>query len=110
MNLVHELSSPRELAIDVDGEAVRVESDGLPPRDYRPGEGFSRFDAYGTAHMMPLWSHDAFVLRARYTSGASISEQYEVLQGQSTLTLTMALIDPIVGKLKLHSTYRAAAR
>jgi hypothetical protein len=107
-SLVHAMSSPHELEIDVDGDAVRVVADRLPPRDYRLGEGFSRFDEYGTARMQPTWTDHAFVLRARYTNGASIIERYQVLPGQNTLTRTVNLIDPILGKLQLRSTYRPA--
>jgi hypothetical protein len=105
-NLVHAVSSPHELEIDVDGDAVRVWADQLPARDYRLGEGFSRFDEFGTAHMMPTWSGNAFVLFARYSNGTRLTERYEVQPGQNTLTRTVELIDPIAGKLQLHSTYR----
>jgi hypothetical protein len=107
-NLVHAVSGPREVELQVDGDSVRVRADGLPARDYRLGEGFSRFDEYGTARMQPGWSGDAFVLRARYTNGASVTERYEVLRGQSALTRTIDLVDPVVGKLQLHSLYRPA--
>lgn len=107
-NLVRAVASAHELELQVDGDSVRVRPDGLPPRDYRLGEGFSRFDEYGTARMQPRWSGGAFVLRARYTNGSSITERYEVLRGQSTLTRTVDLVDPVIGKLQLHSQYRPA--
>jgi hypothetical protein len=107
-SLLHAISSPHELEIDVDGDALRVVADRLPARDYRLGEGFSRFDEYGTARMQPTWTDNAFVLRARYTNGASILERYQVLPGQNALTRTVNLIDPILGKLQLRSTYRRA--
>jgi hypothetical protein len=109
-NLVHAVSNPREIELDVNGDTVRVRTEGLPARDYRLGEGFSRFDEYGTAHMQPSWSADAFVLRARYTTGASITERYQVAKGQSTLTRTVDVVDPVIGKLQLHSLYRPAPR
>jgi hypothetical protein len=107
-NLVHAVASPHTLDLEVVGDTVRVRGDGLPPREYRLGEGFSRFDEYGTARMLPSWSGDAFVLRARYANGASITERYEVLRAQSTLQRTVALFDPIVGKLQLLTVYRTA--
>jgi hypothetical protein len=108
-SLLHAISSPHELEIDADGDdALRVVADRLPARDYRLGEGFSRFDEYGTARMQPTWTDDAFVLRARYTNGASILERYQVLPGQNALTRTVSLTDPILGKLQLRSTYRRA--
>ncbi|HXN09778.1 MAG TPA: hypothetical protein VN859_00935 [Steroidobacteraceae bacterium] len=109
-NLVHAVAGPRELELEIEDDTVRVRTDGLPAREYRLGEGFSRFDEYGTAHMLPSWSGDAFVLRARYANGASITERYEVLRGQSVLTRTVELVDPIIGKLQLHGLYRAAPR
>jgi hypothetical protein len=107
-NLIHAVASPRELELAVEGDTVRVRNDGLPAREYHLGEGFSRFDEYGTARMLPSWSGDAFVLRARYANGASITERYEVIRGQSVLTRTVDLIDPVLGKLQLHAQYRAA--
>jgi hypothetical protein len=108
VNLVHAVSSPRELDIDVDGDSVRVRAERLPAREYRLGEKFSRIDELGTAHMQPSWSDNGFVLRARYSEGVNITERFEVLQGQSTLTRTIKLVDPLLGKLQLHSTYRPA--
>jgi hypothetical protein len=107
-NLVQAVASPRELQLEVEGDTVRVRSDGLPEREYHLGEGFSRFDEYGTARMLPSWSGEAFVLRARYGNGASITERYEVLRGQSVLTRSVELVDPVIGKLQLHGLYRAA--
>lgn len=104
-NLVHAVSSPHELEFDVDGESVRVRADRMPARDYRLGEGFSRFDELGTAHMNPNWSGAAFIMLARYSNGTKITERYEVLPGQSTLRRTVDLVDPVLGKLQLHSTY-----
>ncbi len=109
-NLVHAVASPHALDLEVEGDTVRVRSDGLPAREYRLGEGFSRFDEYGTARMLPFWSGDAFLLRARYGNGASITERYEVLRGQSALTHTVELVDPVIGKLQLHALYRSAPR
>jgi hypothetical protein len=109
-NLVHAVANPRELGLAIDGDTVRVLTDGLPAREYHLGEGFSRFDEYGTARMLPSWSGEAFVLRARYANGASITERYEVLRGQNTLTRTVELVDPVIGNLQLHGLYRAAPR
>lgn len=106
--LTQTLSAPDELTIGVDGESVRIVAGTLPARDYRLGEGFSRFDEYGTAVMKPAWSGNAFVLSARYTTGARRIERYEITPGEDTLTLRLQVVDPLVGKLELRSVYRRA--
>jgi hypothetical protein len=105
-NLLDAVSSPHELEFDVDGDLVRVRTDRLPARDYRLGEPFSRIDELGTAHMKPDWSGKAFIMLARYTNGTRITVRYEVPPGQSALRRTVEVVDPVAGKLQIHSTYR----
>jgi hypothetical protein len=107
-NIVHAVASPRELEIVVNEESVLLRPGQTPAREYRLGEGFSRFDELGTARMKPVWTANAFELRARYSNGVSITERYAVPAGQSALIRTVWLIDPVLGRLQLHSTYRAA--
>jgi hypothetical protein len=104
--LLQALRPPADLRIEVQGDLVRLAGDQLPPREYRLGERISRFDEYGTAIIDALWSHQAFILRWRYTSHGTRSERYEVDPASGALTLTQQIRDPYVGPIVLHSVYR----
>ena len=101
------LAAPRTLTFTVQPDEVQVERDGLPGRDYQPGESLTRFDEYGTARLKAAWKDQAFVLTERYTSGARLEERY-ALDAHGALLYTRSLRDPTVGRIEIRSTYRRA--
>ena len=101
------LASPSHLRLDVQPGLVDIQRDGLPAREYHPGESITRFDEYGAARLDSSWSGKAFVLRQRYTSGARVIERYE-LDAAGALLYSRSLEDPTVGKLQIKSLYRHA--
>ncbi len=103
--LLDALYVPANLVLDVRPDLIDMQSDGLPARDYNPGEKFTRVDEYGTAVLDSHWSGNAFVLDERYTSGARLTERYEIDQDGS-LDCTRSLEDPTIGKLDTKSVYR----
>jgi len=103
--LLQTLGAPAMLVLDVQPGLIDIQADGLPARDYQPGEKITRLDEYGTAVLDSRWSGNAFVLRERYTSGARLTERYQ-LGRDGTLTCTRSLADPTIGKLELKSVYR----
>jgi len=103
--LLQTLDAPVMLVLAVQPGLIDIQADGLPARDYHPGEKITRLDEYGTAVLDSHWSGMAFVLRERYTSGAKLTERYQ-LGRDGTLTCTRSLADPIIGKLELKSVYR----
>jgi hypothetical protein len=103
--LLQTLQAPDMLVVNVQPDQVKIQHDGLPARDYQPGESLTRLDEYGTAVLQARWSGGAFELRERYTNGARLTERYEVGR-DGTLTCTRSLADPTVGKLLVKSVYR----
>jgi hypothetical protein len=101
------LDPPDLLVLQVDSDLVTITEDQLPPRDYHVGEDLSRIDEYGTSRISATWSHDAFVMKSKYSSPrATRIDTYEVNPSTGALTLTQQFDDPIVGKILLHSLYR----
>src|ERR1700676_1375545 len=76
--LVQVLTPPDSIKFDIGTDFVRIAPDNVPPRDYHTDEEISRIDEYGTARINAGWSGNAFELRARYSSHASLIEHYEV--------------------------------
>lgn len=107
--LLPTLASPATLVIRTSPETVTIQHDDLPARDYQPGESLARMDEYGTARLQARWDGAAFEIRQRYTSGARLTERYEVARDGS-LHYTRSLQDPTLGKLELHSVYQRAAQ
>jgi hypothetical protein len=105
-NLRRVLGSPNSLTIDVKPDYVRLAGDDAPPRDYPPDDEFIRMDEYGTARIDTSWSGSSFHLRARYQSKATVTESYTADEHAGTLTVVRYLIDPVAGKLTVHSLYR----
>jgi hypothetical protein len=105
--LMDALGASASLALGVRPGTVEVQRDQLPPRDYQPGERTTRYDEYGTAILSSAWDGKAFELRQRYTSGARLTERYEVGTG-GTLLYTRTLQDPTVGKVQVKSVYHRA--
>jgi hypothetical protein len=103
--LLDALDVPANLVLDVRPDLIVIQSDGLPARDYSPGEKFTRVDDYGTAVLDSHWSGNAFVLVERYTSGARLTERYEI-DHDGSLDCTRSLADPTIGKLDIRSVYR----
>ena len=103
--LVQVLTPPDTIKFDTGTDFVRIAPDSVPPRDYHTDEEFSRIDEYGTAKIDAGWSGDAFELRARYSSHATLIEHYAVDARTDTLTVTYHLNDPMVGKIDLNSVY-----
>ena len=103
--LVQVLTPPASLQVAAGSDFVRIAPDNLPPRDYHPDEQFSHIDEYGTATIDSGWSGNAFELRARYSSSATLIEHYQVDPRTDTLTVTYHLRDPMVGKIDLSSVY-----
>ena len=103
--LLQTLQAPGMLVVNVQPDQVDIRHDGLPARDYQPGETLTRLDEYGTAALQARWSGGAFELRERYTNGARLTERYEVGR-DGTLSCTRSLTDPTVGKLLIKSVYR----
>ncbi|MGH8143571.1 MAG: hypothetical protein ACREU2_13770 [Steroidobacteraceae bacterium] len=106
--LADALDVPPMLMLDVHPGAIEIQSDGLPARDYNPGEKFTRVDEYGTAVLDSRWAGNAFVLTEHYTSGARLTERYELGPG-GALDCTRSLSDPTIGKLQIKSVYRRGA-
>jgi len=102
------LSTPTQLVIEVTPDVVSIQRDGLPARSYQSGESITRFDEYGTARLDSRWRGPAFEVRQRYTSGARLTERYELDAG-GDLVYTRLLEDPTVGKLDVKSVYRRRA-
>jgi hypothetical protein len=109
-HLVQILAAPSTLRLDVQEQeqAVTIQSDHLPARDYQPGEHFVRFDEFGNATVSSGWSGRAFVVHERYMSHATLTERYEVDPKSGTLTYTRVLKDPTVGNIELKSVYHQA--
>ncbi|HEX4025300.1 MAG TPA: hypothetical protein VHX52_11455 [Steroidobacteraceae bacterium] len=103
--LLQALDAPSTLRLDVQPDRIDIQSDGLPARDYQPGERFTRVDEYGTAVLDSRWADNAFLLRERYTSGAKLTERYQI-GPDGTLVCTRSLVDPTIGKLELKSVYQ----
>lgn len=103
--LLQALATPHRLFLQVQSDAVAIQFDSLPPRDYQTGEGITEFNEYGTARLEPHWSGQVFEVRQRYTSGARLVERYEVGPG-GALVYTRLLQDPTVGKLTVRGVYR----
>lgn len=103
--LLQALTPPDRVRFDTGTEFVRITPDSVPPRDYHTDEEFSRIDEYGTAKIDAGWSGDAFELRARYSSHATLIEHYAVDARTDTLTVTYHLNDPMVGKIDASSVY-----
>lgn len=101
------LASPATLTFKVQPDDVQIDRDGLPGRDYQPGETITRFEEYGTAQLKSGWKDQAFVLTERYTSGARLEERY-ALDAQGALVYTRSLRDPTVGRIEIRSVYRRA--
>jgi|GEM_PF-1467754 hypothetical protein len=99
------LTPPVHLQFDTGTDLVRITPDSVPPFDYHADEEFSRIDEYGTAKIDAGWSGNAFVLRARYSSHATLVEHYKVDARTDTLTVTCHLRDPMVGKIDVSSVY-----
>jgi hypothetical protein len=100
------LSPPRVLSIEVQPDSVRLTGDNIPSRDYSPGDDFTRIDEYGTARIGTWWDGDAFVLRAKYDSHATVLERYAADERAGTLTVTRKVVDPIAGKIAVRAIYR----
>jgi hypothetical protein len=100
------LSTPRVLTIDAQPDFVRLAGDNMPPRDYPPGDTFTRIDEYGTARIDTKWSGNAFVLRARYSTHATVTATYDTDGHGRTLTVTRNVTDPVAGKISVRSIYR----
>jgi hypothetical protein len=103
--LLDTLQTPGTLTLQVHSDTVNIQRDTLPPTDYQPGETITRFDEYGAARLVSRWSGPAFEIQERYTSGARLTERFEVGAG-GALTYTRLLLDPTVGKLSVRSVYR----
>jgi len=103
--LLEVLTPPRQLQFDTGSDYVRIRPDNAPPFDYHPDDQFSRIDEYGTAKIDSGWVGNAFELRARYSSHATLLEHFEVDARTDTLTVTYHLNDPMVGKIDLRSVY-----
>lgn len=103
--LTEALGTSTTLVVNVQPDAVDIQRDNLPARDYQPGESITRYDEYGTANLSSRWSGKAFELRQRYTSGARLEERYEIDPSGALLDLR-TLQDPTVGKLQVKSVYR----
>jgi hypothetical protein len=100
------LTAPQSLLIDTQPDAVRLAPDNLPPRDYSAGDEFVRMDEYGTARIDTKWSGATFILRERYANHATVTERYTADASAGTLAVVRDLVDPVVGKLEVRSTYR----
>jgi hypothetical protein len=103
--LVQVLTPPERVRFDTGTGFVRITPDNVPSRDYHTDEQFSRIDEYGTAKIDAGWSADAFELRVRYSSHATLIEHFAVDARTDTLTVTYHLNDPMVGKIDLNSVY-----
>ncbi|HEX4049491.1 MAG TPA: hypothetical protein VHY19_01240 [Steroidobacteraceae bacterium] len=103
--LLQTLDSPSTLSFKVESDDVQIERDGLPGRDYQPGDTITRFEEYGTAQLKSAWRDQAFVLNERYTSGARLEERY-ALDAHGALVYTRSLRDPAVGRIEIRSVYR----
>jgi hypothetical protein len=103
--LVQVLTPPDRVRFDTGTGLVRITPDNMPSRDYHTDEVFSRIDEFGTAKIDAGWSGDAFELRVRYSSHATLIEHYAIDAHTDTLTVTYHLNDPRVGKIDLNSVY-----
>ena len=103
--LLQTLASPTTLTFTVLSGEVKIERDGLPGRDYQPGDTITRFEEYGTAQLRSAWKDHAFVLTERYTSGARLEERY-ALDAHGALVYTRSLRDPTIGRIQIRSVYR----
>jgi hypothetical protein len=101
------LASPGTLTFRVQADDVQIDRDGLPGRDYQPGDTITRFEEYGTAQLRSGWKDQAFVLTERYTSGARLEERY-ALDAHGALVYTRSLRDPTVGRIEIRRVYRRA--
>jgi hypothetical protein len=99
------LTAARTLGIDRHGDTVSIAADGLPPRGYQPGEGFSRIDEIGTAQVASGWDGAAFVLRTHYSNRIERTERYELDPHTGKLIITRTINEPRSGKLALRSVY-----
>jgi hypothetical protein len=100
------LTPPNQLQFESGSDYVRIKSDNAPPFDYHPDDEFSRIDEYGTAKIDSGWTPgNAFELRARYSSHATLVKHFEVDARKDTLTVTYHLRDPMVGKIDLSTVY-----
>jgi hypothetical protein len=107
-HLVQILTAPSSLRLDVQEQAVTIQSNHLPARDYQPGEPFVRLDEYGNGTVSSSWSGQAFLVHQHYMSHAILTERYEVDSKSGTLTYTRLLKDPTVGNIELKSVYHHA--
>lgn len=103
--LLQTLASPSTLMVKVQSDDVQIGRDGLPARDYQPGDTITRFEEYGTAQLKSNWKDQAFVLTERYTSGARLEERY-ALDARGALVYTRSLRDPALGRIEIRSVYR----
>lgn len=103
--LLQTLASPTTLTFTVLSDDVQIERDGLPGREYQPGDTITRFEEYGTAQLRSAWKDHAFVLTERYTSGARLEERY-ALDAHGALVYTRSLRDPTIGRIEIRSVYR----
>ncbi|HEY7930070.1 MAG TPA: hypothetical protein VID71_08665 [Steroidobacteraceae bacterium] len=103
--LLQTLASPNTLTFKVQPDDVQIGRDGLPGRDYQPGDTITRFEEYGTAQLKSNWKEQAFVLTERYTSGARLEERY-ALDAHGALVYTRSLRDPTLGRIEIRSVYR----
>ncbi len=103
--LLDALGASTMLVVSVQPDAVSIQRDDLPGRDYQPGESITRYDEYGTANLSARWKGKVFELRERYTTGARLDELYEIDPNGALLDLR-TLLDPTIGKLQVKSVYR----
>ena len=107
--LLQTLASPGTLTFKVQSDDVQIGRDGLPARDYQPGDTITRFEEYGTAQLKSNWKDQAFVLTERYTSGARLEERY-ALDAHGALVYTRSLRDPTLGRIEIRSVYQRSGR
>jgi hypothetical protein len=100
------LNAPKQLTIAVSSDSVRIGSDSAPVREYPVGDTFTRIDEYGSARIDSRWKASTFELRARYSNHATLIERYSGDAQAHTLSVTLDLSDPVVGKLSVHCVYR----
>jgi hypothetical protein len=108
-HLTQVLDAPKQLSIDVQPDLARIGVDNGPTLDYPFGDTFTRIDEYGTARIDSNWSGATLVVRARYSSHATLAEHYAGDSRTGTLTMMRELTDPAVGKLTVHAIYRRQA-
>jgi hypothetical protein len=85
---------------------VDLLGDTRPERRFSLSETVTRMDVSGTSTLSTNWSSNALVVLARYTNRLRSEQRYSVDKSGGALNVTLQLVDPIAGKLQLHSTYR----